>query len=331
MRRGSLRSEGFTLLEIMVVVSIVGLLALILLPAVQTAREAARRAACASNLRQIGIALHGYHAASNCFPLKFSAHETSSAFASLLNYLDQPSLYDSINFSWTGIVAVGFPGQVENAACMTAATTGLSVFLCPSDSVTPNRLVGNSYRLNIGVGPAEIWSLETIDSANGFLTWPGCTREAQFIDGLSHTAAVSERLMGSGAAQGIGSPERDYYGLQNDYGVFCHGAADQALEGCLLSSQVPGALFLYTAAGTSWFLGGLQFTHYNHAQEPNGVIPDALCTTYVKPWGVSGARSLHNGGVNVLMGDGSTRFVSETIHRSVWRGLGTRNGGEPID
>jgi prepilin-type processing-associated H-X9-DG protein len=326
-----LKSKGFTLIEAMVVVSTIGLLAMISLPAVQAAREAARRAACASNLRQIGIALHSYHATCNCFPLKVSASGTSSAFASILNYLDQSNLYNSINFSWSGTVMVGFPGQVQNAAAATAANTGLGVFLCPSDSMTPDRVVGNSYRFNIGVGPAEVWSLETMDSANGFLTSPGCTSDAQFIDGLSHTAAVSERLMGSGGVAGLGLPERDYHYLQNQYGVFCYGDADYALDGCYLAAHMPTSLYLYTAAGTSWFLAGLQFTHYNHAQEPNGIIPDALCTTYVDPWGVSGARSWHNGGVNVLMADGSARFEAETIQRSVWRGLGTRNGGEPID
>ncbi len=324
-------SEGFTLIEAMVVISIIGLLVLILLPGVQAAREAARRLSCASSLSQIGLALHGYHATYNCFPLKCSANMTSSSLVSLLGYLEQSNLFNAINFSWPGVEMIPIPVGMRNASAATAANVHIGLLLCPSDTVPVGRTVGNSYRVNIGVGPAEIWSAETPDSANGFLAaWPRVTSAADFQDGLAHTAAASERLMGSGDEAGRGRPERDYYNLGR-YGNQVMSDANHALEGCLMLSRTPGVLFIYTAAGTSWFLAGLEHTEYNHAQEPNGRIPDALCTTYVHPWGVSTARSWHFGGVNVLMADGSARFVSEEINRMVWRGLGTRNGGEPVD
>jgi prepilin-type processing-associated H-X9-DG protein len=87
----------------------------------------------------------------------------------------------------------------------------------------------------------------------------------------------------------------------------------------------------FALAGDHWIWEGLDRTFYTHAQVPNGSIPDCLQGALKTPPGVSTARSRHFGGVNTLMGDGSVRFVGETIAPAVWRGLGTRNGGELVD
>ena len=97
--------------------------------------------------------------------------------------------------------------------------------------------------------------------------------------------------------------------------------ADEALVGCRTAAR-PGAKLVFTVGGRSWFWVGRERTLYTHTQEPNGPVPDCLFPSGISAVGTSTARSWHGGGVNVLMGDGSNRFVQESIDRSVWRGLG---------
>ena len=142
---------------------------------------------------------------------------------------------------------------------------------------------------------------------------------------LSHTVAYSERLLGTGDGSSI-SPNRDF----SEFAVmkFCvERDADYALECCRLaaSQNFP----VYRQGGAAWLFGDYGAGAYNHAQEPNGRIPDAI--TVHSGFGIVSARSHHPGGVNSLMGDGSVRFVKETIARKVWRGLGTRNGDELVE
>jgi prepilin-type processing-associated H-X9-DG protein len=142
-------------------------------------------------------------------------------------------------------------------------------------------------------------------------------------DGLSHTVAFSERLRGSGHQPP--DPERDIFrrmGIAN--------TADQLLMACRIAarpSNVPG----YDDSGRWWFWSGRERTLYNHAQAPNGSIPDCTYGAVTPMIDMATARSRHPGGVNALMGDGSCRFVLDTIDQQVWRGLSTRNGGELVD
>ena len=330
---------GLTLIEALVVVGILGVLAGLLLPAVQSAREAARRARCASNLRQIGIALHSYHDVNQCFPEQFTTyhrqvepppvvpHQFISAHVRLLSHLGYEPLYSAVNFQvepWPEPT----PGPCDYPANLTVFDTSLDVFLCPSDGVSSSSSHGNNYRGNAGVGPAWIISGEQSDSGNGFFTSPGPTRAASFPDGLSHTVAFGERLRGSGGT-GRAAVERDF----GDLGPYPYAAerdANFALGWCRVAAR-SGLFPEFTGAGATWFISDKMYTYYSHAQEPNGAIPDSLNYVYNPAWGVATARSWHPGGVNALMGDGSIRFVSERIERDVWRGLGTRNGGELIE
>ena len=184
--------RAFTLIEVLVVVSIIGVLIGLILPAVQAAREAARRMQCSANLKQIGIALHSYHATSRQFPpgswlvdgLQCSEF---SPYVALLPYLEQAPVFDAVNFAFFSTDGIATPSR-ENG---TARRTVLSVLLCPSDSPPERR---NNYRFNRGRmgmrGPRQ----PTFDGP--FDLGPG-NSDATVTDGLSRTAFVSERVSGN--------------------------------------------------------------------------------------------------------------------------------------
>jgi len=330
---------GFTLIEALVVVSLIGVLIALLLPAVQSAREAARRAQCTSNLRQIGVALHGYHEANQCFPLNwrgdlrtlptpgFPHHSLArpySALTRLLPYLDQQALYASINFSVQQYPDIQMAG-VNFPQDATAYQTKVATFICPTDDSEAPTSFGCSYRGNHGIGPAPFTAIQLADSGNGFYNLPGPLSAADFPDGLSHTVAYSERLKGTGGGREV-VPQRDFGEIMVLPHCITRGA-DYALTCCRVAStrDFPAD----RQSGFTWFLGDFECTAYNHAQEPNGRIPD--CIHVVAQIGIVTARSLHPGGVNALMGDGSVRFITGSIQRQVWRGLGTRNGDELVE
>lgn len=206
---------------------------------------------------------------------------------------------------------------------LTASRTGVGLFCCPSDS-GPFRATGCNYRINEGVGPWFLQNAHYHDSANGLFEDLRVTRAASVPDGLSHTAAFCERLRGSGR-DAVGDPERDAYPITRQIYT-----ADQALQMCRIVGR-PGSTPVFTASGRWWFWSGRERTHYTHAQAPNGSIPDCLMPGLETAAGVATARSRHAGGVNTLMGDGSLRFVHETISTPIWRALGTRNGQELVD
>jgi len=328
--------RAFTLIELMVVVSIIGLLISLTLPAVQSAREASRRAACANNLKQIGLALHAYAASHRCFPLNWGDPRTDpergrpwvigsrsySALCRLLPHLERRPLYDSINFLVENFPAEGPAPYPQN---VTAFGTSVSTYLCPSDGRSRSAPFGCSYRGNYGVGPHAATSRETQDSGNGFYTFPGVTGPQSFPDGLSHTVAYSERLLGSGP-DGGSSTARDLGNiLVADYCITRD--ADYALSCSKLAAtrDFPAR----RDAGFTWSYGDFGCAAYCHAQEPNGPIPDAIAAG---PWmGIVTARSAHAGGVESIMGDGSVRRIIASIARPVWRALGTRNGDELVE
>ena len=333
-RRGTDRC-GLTLLELLIVVGLVGLLLALVMPAVQQSREAARRARCASNLRQIGLATQQYIASSGVFPANWGVPDfydagsgpiqgdmkAFSAFVLLLPHLDEVGLYHSVNFN-VGIVDPHRPsgtfGRYGLEAHATAMRTVLGVLICTSDGVPAltRGTAGTNYRANNGT---ERWYI----SYDGpFMSRGGRQNSpADVLDGLSATALFSEKLRGR---SGRLDPRRDMVigGLGADHTV------DESLAACESQGAAHG---FYNCAGLAWFVSDLAQTNYNHVTEPNSHIPDCVLPGSASVSGLIGARSNHPGGVSLAMADGSVRFVSQSIARSVWRAIGSRAGGEVVD
>jgi hypothetical protein len=237
-------------------------------------------------------------------------------------FLDRKSTYDAINFSIsTSPRPLDSYQAFGNVANLTAINTQVSIFLCPSD-VGPMDNTGVNYRGNVGVGPMNNTSIEFPDSNNGLFPELGFVRAAYVPDGLSHTAAFSERLRGSA---NVPVPNRDFW--QSTGFV---GTADDQLKACRIVAR-PDAAGVFTAAGDHWFWSGRERTLYSHTQVPNGLVPDCLDLHVLTGVGMATARSWHPRCVNVLMGDGACRPVGSSISQAVWRGFGTRNGGEVLD
>jgi prepilin-type N-terminal cleavage/methylation domain-containing protein/prepilin-type processing-associated H-X9-DG protein len=312
------RLAGFTLIELLVVIAVVGVLIALLLPAVQQAREAARRIQCANNLKQLGLAFHGYHDPHGTFPpgrvrsRVDRRGQVFSAFAMILPQIDQIALYHSINFDLNADRGVGGP---END---TARRTRLAAFLCPSDSASdsdkPDQAPTN-YQMNTGTRhPAR--------DNNGPLYENSRVRLGDFRDGTSQTVCLSElaRSMSVRANDTIEVPDRL---------ILSHEATCR-----------PAGPARPSARGNRWIYGAPNHTMYSHHRAPNDPSPD--CRGGV-PFGDrtnaewdrlsldSAARGLHPGGVNALFADGSVRFIKNAIAVSTWRALGTIAGGEIVE
>ncbi|QEH39109.1 Serine/threonine-protein kinase PrkC [Aquisphaera giovannonii] len=328
--RGASRppARGFTLIELLVVISILGVLIALLLPAVQAAREASRRAQCANNLKQIGLALANYEAALRAYPFgvggggpKGSTVGRWSAQSQLLAYMEQPALFHAINFA-------GLPWQNTTDPAIgpmngTILTTPVAAFLCPSDVDRiddPLHTAHNSYRACAGTLPYNLKddSPDRTGRNNGMYWYQSAITPAAIRDGLSNTASFSERCLGDTAAPDALS---DLYlvGTSPDE---CRSAGPLA---------TPRLTDPHQWSGGRWADGSMVYTRYHHAFSPGG--PSCLLggvQDYDSQELVT-ATSRHPGGVNMMTADGSVHFIKETIDARVWSALATISGGEAID
>jgi prepilin-type N-terminal cleavage/methylation domain-containing protein len=324
------RRQGMTLIELLVVVGIIGLLVAIVIPAVQSAREASRRVACLNNLRQIGLAMNSYAGREGVFPTammpgrgrKYSIY---SAFVRILPELEQPVLMNSVNFEQPQSISVCPENQ-------TASSTVLSVFLCPSDGAGTR--VGDgpiNYRLNMGSGPRSL-SIEMPGEAGPFEALVSIAPGA-ITDGLSNTALVAEKSRGGGRPSAWDA-RRDYWFADRTRNPPL--TTPEAIAIC--ESLSPNSVPPHNAwAGSSWMLDGYGQTNYNHALTPNSMIPD--CTDHGSDRGtddspgsgVFAARSQHGPGIHFLTADGAAHWVGSSISPRVWSAIGTRAGHETFN
>lgn len=340
---------AFTLIELLVVIAIIAVLVALLLPAVQQAREAARRSQCKNNLKQIGLAQHNYHDVHSTFPVTMGWHESGQRWGmfsdkvAMLPFLDRSAEFNLINVNQAPYEPTGWHGN-ENLQ----ATGGtLPVFNCPSathDHVDRRHArTSHNYASNVGVlryqGPSF-----GIDGTHNGIAWAaghGFTADApvtfgKIPDGSSNTVAFAEIVNSPGAAgTGMSTDPRT---RQRQTYAWASGNNHIELRDNCLANAAAGNLgnmndnWRQSVKGSAWawsFIG--TGNNYSHNMLPNE--PSCHNVSGLTDWGINSmmaAGSEHTGGVHVLMGDGAVRFVSENIDRDTWWGLGTRTGSESI-
>ena len=338
------RCRGFTLIELLVVIAIIAILIALLLPAVQQAREAARRTQCKNNLKQFGLAIHNYESSIGSFPPARTGYPmVFSAHAQLMPYFDAANLYNTIDFSTAPTFAE--PPVQPFAQNVIAAMVKVPMFLCPSDLAT---VPGNSYgptNYVVCTGSGSSPTTRYIRAGDGVMYDPklqGIVKFRDVTDGLSNTVAMSEEVLGNGYSAGGGgasgvatvipgstppaSPAQQVLNLtvsQPSGGPYTD-ANDTNLTNCVVGASG----FWSGIRSAKWLNGHYGDTLYNHGLSPNSTQFDCGNTSHSS--GLTAARSRHTGGVHVLMCDGGVRFISNSIDLSVWRGLGSRAGGEVI-
>ncbi len=335
------RQRGFTLVELLVVIAIIGVMVGLLLPAVQAAREAARRMSCSNNLKQLGLAMHNYHDTYNQLPAFVYRNGQNdywrgySAFTQILPFIEQQPLHEQLKAASFNFFHHWDQGQVE-----ALRRTRIAAFLCPSDIKFPGGATGreNGTGCNYGVSFGTTIAWENFTEQNGMFRGNNNTAvraELNFsdiTDGLSNTLMMSEHLVGdnnnallmngksSEPRIGAAFPGPRQFPTQADidlFGTACLGAtAHLSTNGQHWIAPIPTQTALNTIAPPNWRFPTCQTSGSGFASDRDGV--------YV-------ARSRHPGGVQCTIGDASVRFISDSVNLEVWHWLGARNDARSFE
>jgi len=337
-RRDRFRRWAFTLVELLVVIAIIGIFIALLLPAVQAAREAARRSQCVNNLKQLGLAMANYESTYKAMPrivyphmdITTSANEggwngTASAHTLLLPFMEQANVYSKVAWGnrWY---------QGTNATLM---TTRVNALLCPSDTPYAGRSTGG---VNYGYSMGSCTGYAETASPRGaaMLEYGVEVMLADIRDGTSNTILASE--FNAGDATG------SYYTRESDWARSVPRPAavapatttafwDQTMIdtfGASAESLIP--TWQGVNAGEYWMNPAAHKTWLNTLAPPNWKYPSGNIGGGgdADGSGIYPARSRHPGGVNAALVDGSVRFISETINLATYQGLGSRANGESV-
>jgi prepilin-type N-terminal cleavage/methylation domain-containing protein len=346
MRHGG--RSGFTLVELLVVIAIIGILVGLLLPAVQAAREAARRMQCSNNMKQLGLAIHNYESSNKRVPAGANAqwqnHSSPPAMAlhnwhgyspqtMILPFIEQQNVFNQLAFN-----SHHHDGAVRAPATVSPVAVGrirIATFICPSDrdglfgtTDVGNNNYGISFGSNIG------WGLGTGAESNGMFTRAGYKRFADCTDGLSQTIMFGEFNKGDNLTSVVDTTS-DFVANQvvatlrpSNVRYYPTAAELDAVGSAAFAAASSGNQ--RANAGIRWISPGHYTSAINTLAPPNWRWPALMeggcgmgdCS------GVFPARSRHSGGAMHTMGDGSVRFISSTIDLLEYQALGSASGGE---
>lgn len=319
--RATSQRLAFTLVELLVVIAIMGVLVGLLLPAVQSARESARRMTCSNNQKQCALALQNYHSTFKQFP--GIGHNSESAFsilAQILPYAEQGELSERIDFS-SPIYTGSYFARTIHPANESAASMLVPMFRCPSDPGDDRFTefdcdgdAGQSYRgTNVvtctGSGRDHSWDLR--NRTDGLFYYGSRSRFRDILDGTSHTIVFSETLLGNGSTSS--SPPVQDHDMVAWIG---HGSRTNPNVAALTRGPV---WEWYGYRGYAWILGKAYSSTFSSYVPPNPKHSDVTQLSF----GWFSSRSHHTGGVHVALADGSVRFVTESVDLELWHNAGS--------